>query len=62
MPYTIDEITGAWYEAYGEYMKDEYAGFFEIIEKPKKEKERIAEVGWCTNIRQVDAQTKGVKK
>ena len=37
MPYTIDEITGAWYEAYGEYMKDEYPGFFEVLEKPKEE-------------------------
>ena len=31
--YTIDEITGAWYEAYGEYLKDEYPGFLEILEK-----------------------------
>ena len=60
MTYTIDQITGAWYEAYGEYMKDEYPGFFEVIEKPKKEKERIAEDN--ANIQRVDAQTRGVKK
>ena len=59
MTYTIDQITGAWYEAYGEYMKDEYPGFFEVIEKPKKEKERIAEEN--ANIQRVDAQTRGVK-
>ena len=35
--YTIDEITGAWYEAYGEYLKDEYPGFLEILEKKKNE-------------------------
>ena len=57
MTYTIDQITGAWYEAYGEYMKDEYPGFFEVIEKPKKEKERIAEEN--ANIQRVDAQTRG---
>ena len=60
MTYTIDQITGAWYEAYGEYMKDEYPGFFEVIEKPKKEKERIAKEN--ANIQRVDAQTRGVKK
>jgi len=43
MPYTIDEITGAWYEAYGEYMKDEYPGFFEVLEKPKEEIEKPKE-------------------
>ena len=43
MPYTIDQITGAWYEAYGEYMKDEYPGFFEVLEKPKKEIEKPKE-------------------
>jgi hypothetical protein len=37
--FTIDQITGAWYEAYGEYMKDEYSGFFEVLEKPKEENE-----------------------
>ena len=57
MTYTIDQITGAWYEAYGEYMKDEYPGFFEVIEKPKKEKDRIAEDN--ANIQRVDAQTRG---
>jgi len=60
MTYTIDQITGAWFEAYGEYMKDEYPGFFEVIEKPKKEKERIAKEN--ANIQRVDAQTRGVKK
>ena len=59
MTYTIDQITGAWYEAYGEYMKDEYPGFFEVIEKPKKEKERIAKEN--ANIERVDAQTKNGK-
>ena len=57
MTYTIDQITGAWYEAYGEYMKDEYPGFFEVIEKPKKEKDRIANEN--ANIQRVDAQTRG---
>ena len=56
MTYTIDQITGAWFEAYGEYMKDEYPGFFEVIEKPKKERERIAEDN--ANIQRVDAQVK----
>ena len=31
--YTLDEITGAWYEAYGEYLHDDYAGFIEILKK-----------------------------
>jgi len=31
--YTLDEITGAWYEAYGEYIQDDYAGFIEILKK-----------------------------
>ena len=57
MTYTIDQITGAWFEAYGEYMRDEYPGFFEVIEKPKKEKDRIAEDN--ANIQRVDAQTRG---
>ena len=56
MTYTIDQVTGAWFEAYGEYMKDEYPGFFEVIEKPKKERERIAEDN--ANIQRVDAQVK----
>jgi len=38
--YTIDEITGAWYEAYDEYLKDEYPGFIEILEKKKDVKKR----------------------
>ena len=36
--YTLDEITGAWYEAYGEYLQDDYAGFIEILKKIKEEK------------------------
>ena len=36
--YTLDEITGAWYEAYGEYLHDDYAGFIEILKKIKKKK------------------------
>jgi len=38
--YTIDEITGAWYEAYDEYLKDEYPGFIEILEKNQNAKKR----------------------
>ena len=36
--YTLDEITGAWYEAYGEYLQDDYAGFVKILKKIKGEK------------------------
>tara|TARA_B100000519_G_C13815550_1_gene237825 strand:+ start:199 stop:312 length:114 start_codon:yes stop_codon:yes gene_type:complete len=31
--YTLDEITKAWYEAYGESLQDDYAGFIEILKK-----------------------------
>ena len=36
--YTLDEITGAWFEAYGESLQDEYAGFIEILKKIANEK------------------------
>ena len=29
--YTLEEITGAWYECYGEYMEDEYEGFIQFF-------------------------------
>ena len=29
--YTLEEITGAWYECYGEYMEDEYEGFIQKL-------------------------------
>ena len=37
MTYTIEEIIGARYECYGEYMEDEYEGFIQLL-KNKKEK------------------------
>ena len=29
--YTLEEITGAWYECYGEYMEDDYEGFVQFL-------------------------------
>ena len=39
--YTLDEITGAWYEAYGEYIQDDYAGFIEILKKISANKKKL---------------------
>ena len=37
--YTLEEITGAWYECYGEYMEDEYKGFIQFLKNKKEEDE-----------------------
>ena len=37
--YTLEEITGAWYECYGEYMEDEYEGFIQFLKNKKEEDE-----------------------
>ena len=37
--YTLEEITGAWYECYGEYMEDEYEGFIQLLKNKKEEDE-----------------------
>ena len=36
MTYTIEEIIGAWYECYGEYMEDEYEGFIQLLKNKIK--------------------------
>jgi hypothetical protein len=37
--YTLEEITGAWYECYGEYMEDDYEGFIQFLKNKKEEDE-----------------------
>ena len=31
--YSVAEISGAWYECYGEYLKDDYKGFIKQLTK-----------------------------
>ena len=37
--YTLEEITGACYECYGEYMEDDYEGFVQFLKNKKEEDE-----------------------
>ena len=37
--YSLSEISGAWYESYGEYLKDDYEGFLKLL--TKKQEQRV---------------------
>ena len=44
--YTLEEISGAWYKCYGEYIEDEYEGFIQFLKsKNKIDDSSIEEVG-----------------
>ena len=54
--YTLEEITGAWYECYGEYMEDEYEGFIQFLKNKKKEEKIEEDKEW--NQTQEESTTK----